>query len=165
MAKKLDAREYEAELIKVLDGDTIDCWIDLGFNLKIKKRVRYMGIDTWESRTRDKEEKAKGLIAKARNKELLEQGVFKLKSFGTGKYGRVLGEVYVSPDYVGEHINECIADSDNSIDLSHDGWVSVNDILIEEGHAYNYDGGKKKEFQKNEIKEQKAKAKDDKKDI
>ena len=65
----------------------------------------------------------------------------------------------------GKHINECIADSDNSIDLSHDGWVSVNDILIEEGHAYNYDGGKKKEFQKNEIKEQKAKAEDNKRDI
>ena len=165
MSKKLDVREYQCELIRVVDGDTIDCYIDLGFNIKIKNRVRYMGIDTWESRTRDLEEKEKGLIAKARNKELLEQGVFKLKSFGTGKYGRVLGEVYVSPDYVGEYINECIADSDNSIDLSHDGWVSVNDILIEEGHAYNYDGGKKKEFQKNEIKEQKAKAKDDKKDI
>ena len=81
MAKKLDSREYEAELIKVLDGDTIDCYIDLGFDLKIKKRIRYMGIDTWESRTRDLEEKEKGLLAKARNKELLEQGVFKLKSF------------------------------------------------------------------------------------
>ncbi len=165
MAKKPASFEYNGTLVKVLDGDTIDCYIDLGFDLKIKKRIRYMGIDTWESRTRDLEEKEKGLIAKARNKELLEQGVFKLKSFGTGKYGRVLGEVYVSPDYVGEHINECIADSDNSIDLSHDGWVSVNDILIEEGHAYNYDGGKKKEFQKNEIKEQKAKAEDNKRDI
>ena len=165
MGKKLDVREYQCELIRVVDGDTIDCYIDLGFNIRIKNRVRYMGIDTWESRTRDLDEKKKGLIAKARNKELLEQGVFKLKSFGTGKYGRVLGEVYVSPDYVGDFINECISNPDNSIDLSHDGWVSVNDILIEEGHAYNYDGGKKKEFQKNEIKEQKAKAKDDKKDI
>ena len=96
MAKKLDVREYQCELIRVVDGDTIDCYIDLGFNIRIKNRVRYMGIDTWESRTRDLEEKEKGLIAKARNKELLEQGVFKLKSFGTGKYGRVLGEVYVS---------------------------------------------------------------------
>ena len=68
MAKKLDVREYQAELVKVLDGDTIDCYIDLGFDLKIKKRVRYMGIDTWESRTRDLDEKAKGLLAKARNK-------------------------------------------------------------------------------------------------
>ena len=157
MAKKLDVREYQCELIKVLDGDTIDCYIDLGFDLKIKKRIRYMGIDTWESRTRDLEEKAKGLLAKARNKELLEAGVFKLKSFGTGKFGRVLGEIFVSPDYVGEHIKECIGDEAHNIDLSSDGWVSVNDILIEEGHAYDYHGGKKKDF-KNEIKEEKVKA-------
>ena len=105
MAKKMDFREYECELIKVVDGDTIDCWIDLGFKVKWKARVRYMGLDTWESRTRDLEEKAKGLLAKARNKELLEQGTFKLKSFGTGKYGRVLGEIFVAPEFVGEHIN------------------------------------------------------------
>ena len=156
MAKKLDAREYEAELIKVLDGDTIDAYIDLGFDLKIKKRIRYMGIDTWESRTRDLEEKKKGLAAKARNKELLESGTFKIVSHGTGKFGRVLGEVFVSPDYVGEHIVECIGNPDNKIDLSVDGWVSVNDILIEEGHAYDYHGGKKKDF-KAEIKEEKEK--------
>ena len=57
MGKNLDVREYQCELIRVLDGDTIDCYIDLGFNLKVD--VRYMGIDTWESRTRDKEEKSK----------------------------------------------------------------------------------------------------------
>ena len=146
MGKKLDVREYEAELIKVLDGDTIDCYIDMGFDLKIKKRIRYMGIDTWESRTRDLDEKKKGLAAKARNKELLEAGNFKLKSFGTGKFGRVLGEIFVSPEYVGDHINECITNPDSGIDLSTDGWVSVNDILIEEGHAYDYHGGKKKDF-------------------
>ena len=95
MGKKRETREYEAELIKVLDGDTIDCYIDLGFDLKVKKRIRYMGIDTWESRTRDLDEKKKGLAAKARNKELLEAGEFKLKSFGTGKFGRVLGEIFV----------------------------------------------------------------------
>jgi micrococcal nuclease len=156
MAKKLDVREYEAQLIKVLDGDTIDCYIDLGFDLKIKKRIRYMGIDTWESRTRDLKEKEKGLLAKARNKELLEQGVFKLKSFGTGKFGRVLGEIFVSPEFVGESINESINNPDSNIDLSSDGWVSVNDILIEEGHAYDYHGGKKKDF-KAEIKEEKEK--------
>ena len=159
MAKKLDTREYEAELVKVLDGDTIDCYIDLGFDLKIKKRIRYMGIDTWESRTRDLEEKAKGLKAKARNKELLESGVFKLVSHGTGKFGRVLGEVYVSPDYVGEHIVECIDNPDSEIDLSHDVWVSVNDILKEEGLAYDYFGGKKKDFKaeaKKEIENEKS---------
>ena len=158
MSKKLKVRVYQCELIKVVDGDTIDCFIDLGFKLKTKKRIRYMGIDTWESRTRDLEEKKKGLAAKARNKELLEQGVFKLKSFGTGKLGRVLGEIFVDPEVVGEHINECILSADSAIDLDHDGWVSVNDILIEEGHAYPYYGGKKKDF-KAEIAKEKADAK------
>ena len=109
----MDFREYECELIRVVDGDTIDCWIDLGFKVKWKARVRYMGLDTWESRTRDLDEKKKGLAAKARNKELLEQGTFKLKSFGTGKYGRVLGEIFVSPEFVGEHINECITNPES----------------------------------------------------
>ena len=156
MGKKVDVKEYQCELIKVVDGYTIDCFIDLGFNLKTKKRIRYMGIDTWESRTRDLEEKKKGLAAKARNKALLEQGVFKLKSFGTGKFGRVLGEIFVDPDIVGDHINECISNSDSSIDLDHDGWVSVNDILIEEGHAYEYYGGKKKDFEEEVAKEKEA---------
>ena len=153
MSKKLDAREYEAELIKVLDGDTIDCYIDLGFDLKIKKRIRYMGIDTWESRTRDKNEKVKGLAAKARNKELLEAGVFKIVSYGTGKFGRVLGEIFVSPDAVGHEIAE-------NVDKSSDGLVSINDILINEGHAYEYDGGKKKKFVA-EIETEKAAKKED----
>ncbi len=157
MAKKVDVKEYQCELIKVVDGDTIDCYIDLGFKLKTKKRIRYMGIDTWESRTRDLEEKKRGLAAKARNKELLEGGVFKLKSFGTGKFGRVLGEIFVDPNLVGDHINECIKNDDSDIDLDHDGWVSVNDILIEEGHAYEYFGGKKKDFKK-EIATEKAQA-------
>jgi micrococcal nuclease len=158
MAKKVDVKEYQCELIKVVDGDTIDCFIDLGFKLKTKKRIRYMGIDTWESRTKDLEEKKKGLLAKARNKELLEQGVFKLKSFGTGKFGRVLGEIFVDPAVVGEHINECIKNDDSEMDLDHDGWVSVNDILIEEGHAYPYYGGKKKVFEE-EITKEKSDAK------
>ena len=156
MAKKLDHREYQCELIKVVDGDTIDCYIDLGFNLKTKKRIRYMGIDTWESRTRDLEEKAKGLAAKDRNKHLLEQGVFKLKSFGTGKFGRVLGEIFVDPAVVGEHITECIGDAEHHIDIDESGWVSVNDILIEEGHAYEYHGEKKKDFETEMAKEKAA---------
>ena len=98
-----------------------------------------MGIDTWESRTRDKEEKVKGLAAKARNKELLEAGTFKIVSYGTGKFGRVLGEVFVQTD---------------------DGLVSVNETLISEGHAYEYDGGKKKKFIA-EIETEKAAKKDD----
>ena len=142
MAKKPASFEYNATLIKVLDGDTIDCWLDLGFDLKIKKRVRYMGIDTWESRTRDLEEKKKGLAAKARNKELLEAGTFKIISHGTGKFGRVLGEVFIE-----------ILEPARRLE-------SVNQILIDEGHAYEYDGGKKKKFIA-EIKEEKAAKKQD----
>jgi micrococcal nuclease len=139
VGKKVASFEYNGTLVKVVDGDTIDAYIDLGFALKIKKRIRYMGIDTWESRTRDLDEKAKGLLAKARNKELLEAGVFKIVSHGTGKFGRVLGEIFVSPDAVGHEISE-------DIDRSSDGLVSINDILIAEGHAYEYTGGKKKDF-------------------
>ena len=153
MAKKPASFEYNGTLVKVLDGDTIDCYIDLGFDLKIKKRIRYMGIDTWESRTRDLDEKVKGLAAKARNKELLEAGVFKIISFGTGKFGRVLGEIFVSPDAVGHAVTE-------EIDRSSDGLVSINDILIAEGHAYEYSGGKKKDF-KAEIAKEKAAKKED----
>ena len=156
MAKKVDVKEYQCKLIKVVDGDTIDAWVDLGFNLETKKRIRYMGIDTWESRTRDLEEKAKGLAAKDRNKHLLEQGVFKLKSFGTGKFGRVLGEIFVDPEVVGEHITECIGDAEHHIDIDESGWVSVNDILIEEGHAYEYHGEKKKDFETEMAKEKAA---------
>ena len=131
MAKKMDFREYECELIKVVDGDTIDCWIDLGFKVKWKARVRYMGLDTWESRTRDLEEKKLGLAAKSRVIELLETtsskpGYFRLKSHGVGKYGRVLGELFVE-DNDGKQWN-------------------VNETLIAEGHAYIYDGGTKKVF-------------------
>ena len=142
MAKKPASFEYNGTLVKVLDGDTIDAYIDLGFDLKIKKRIRYMGIDTWESRTRDLEEKKKGLAAKARNKELLESGTFKIVSHGTGKFGRVLGEVFIE-----------ILEPARRLE-------SVNQILIDEGHAYEYDGGKKKKFIA-EIKEEKAAKKED----
>ena len=155
MPKKPASFEYNATLIRVLDGDTIDAYIDLGFDLKIKKRIRYMGIDTWESRTRDLEEKEKGLAAKARNKELLEGGVFKLVSHGTGKFGRVLGEVFVSEEVVGSHGWDI-----NEIDKTSDGLLSINDILIAEGHAYEYDGGKKKAFV-SEIEKEKAAKKED----
>jgi len=114
-----------------------------------------MGIDTWESRTRDLEEKKKGLAAKARNKELLEAGTFKIVSYGTGKFGRVLGEIFVSPDAVGED-----AVIDESVDRNKDGLVSINDILIAEGHAYDYHGGKKKDFEKEIAKEKAAKKED-----
>ena len=122
---------YRGKLERVVDGDTIDALIDVGFDIWIKKRIRYSGIDTWESRTRDLAEKAKGLEAKARNKELLmeissKSGYFRLKSFGVGKYGRVLGEIYIE-DKEGKQYN-------------------INETLISEGHAYIYEGGKKKLF-------------------
>ena len=114
--------EYSAEVIKIVDGDTLDARIDLGFDVHVNKRIRLMGIDTWESRTRDKDEKVKGLAAKARLKELMKQdkNKFKLISHGTGKFGRVLGDIEIS---VG----------------------NVCDILVEEGHAYSYFGGNKEE--------------------
>ena len=122
---------YRAKLDRVVDGDTVDALIDVGFDIWFKKRIRFMGLDTWESRTRDLEEKKRGLAAKARTKELLEKvssksGYFRLKSHGVGKYGRVLGEIFIM-DSEGKQWN-------------------VNKTLIEEGHAYVYDGGTKKVF-------------------
>ena len=128
---------YKAKLERVVDGDTVDALIDLGFDTWVKKRIRYKGIDTWESRTKDLDEKKLGLAAKDRNKELLESvsskpGYFRLRSHGVGKYGRVLGEVFVK-DIEGIEYN-------------------VNQTLIDEGHAYVYDGGKKKMFVNKESK-------------
>ena len=161
MAKKPASFEYNGTLVKVLDGDTIDCYIDLGFDLKIKKRIRYMGIDTWESRTRDLAEKKKGLAAKARNKELLEAGIFKIVSHGTGKFGRVLGEIFVNEDAVGGPIPEGV---DRSSIMEKGGkisrLISINDILVAEGHAYEYHGEKKKSFKAEMAKEKAAKKKD-----
>ncbi len=82
----MDKYIYRGKLERVVDGDTIDALIDLGFDTWVKKRIRYKGIDTWESRTRNLEEKALGLKAKARNKELLEKvssksGFFRIKSY------------------------------------------------------------------------------------
>lgn len=114
---------YNATILRVVDGDTIDALIDLGFDTHVKKRIRLYGIDAWESRTRDKVEKVKGLAAKERLVEILEEeneGEFILVSHGVGKFGRVLGDIYLTPD------------SD-----------SVNNLLISEGHAKNYDGGKR----------------------
>ena len=127
----MDKYIYRGKLERVVDGDTIDALIDVGFDIWIKKRIRYSGIDTWESQTRDLDEKKKGLAAKARNKELLKEissksGYFRLKSHGVGKYGRVLGEIF-------------IMDSDGRQ------W-NINETLIKEGHAYVYDGGTKKVF-------------------
>ena len=124
--KKLDKHNYSAKVLRVVDGDTADAMIDLGFDTWVKKRIRFYGVDTWESRTRNLEEKKKGLAAKDYVKDLLEnsdEGKFLLKSYGVGKYGRVLGELFVK----GEE-------------------KSVNELLKENGHAYEYHGEKKKVF-------------------
>ncbi len=82
--------EYNAKLIRVIDGDTIDASIDLGFNVWIMKRIRLYGIDAPESRTRDLEEKKKGIETKEKLQELLKanEGTFTVKSKGVGKVGR-----------------------------------------------------------------------------
>ena len=126
MGKEINKYEYTAKLDRVVDGDTCDALIDLGFNTWVKKRIRFKGVDTWECRTRDLDEKKKGLAAKEFTKNLLENsddGKFALRSHGVGKYGRVLGELFVKGE-----------------------TKSVNDLLLENGHAYEYEGGKKKVF-------------------
>jgi len=126
MGKQVKKHGYSCKLVRVVDGDTCDAMIDLGFDTWVKKRIRFYGVDTWESRTRNKEEKIKGLAAKAYTKDLLENsddGKFSIISHGVGKYGRVLGELFIS------------------------GYEkSLNELLKENGHAYEYDGGKKKTF-------------------
>ena len=125
MGLEVKKHGYSCKLVRVVDGDTCDAMIDLGFNVWIKSRIRFYGVDTWESRTRNLEEKALGLKAKAYTKEMLErnEGNFTVKSHGVGKYGRLLGELFID----GEE-------------------KSLNELLKENGHAYEYDGGSKKVF-------------------
>jgi len=119
---------YKIKLDRVVDGDTIDAFIDLGFDVSVKKRIRFMGINTPESRTRDLEEKARGLAAKERLKTILEgANQIQLKSHGIGKYGRCLGELHID-----------IVDGKENLTM-----VSVNELLIKEGHAVEYHGGKR----------------------
>ena len=118
---------------KVLDGDTIDVTIDLGFDLYKKERVRVAGVDTPEKRTRDLEEKALGLDATYWLKQKLEDTISGEDELtirtelvgGMGKYGRLLGWLYIGED-----------------------TVSLNEQMITEGYAWEYDGGtKKKDFE------------------
>ena len=127
---------YNFRVIKinrVVDGDTIDVTIDLGFDLFKKERVRVAGVDTPEKRTRDLEEKALGLDATNWLKEKLEGAIKGDDDLiirtelvgGVGKYGRLLGWLYIG-----------------------DAEVSLNEIMIDEGYAWAYDGGtKKKDFE------------------
>ena len=121
------------EINKVLDGDTIDVTIDLGFDLYKKERVRIAGVDTPEKRTRDLEEKALGIDATNWLKKKLEDtingdGELSIRTElvgGVGKYGRLLGWLYID-----------------------DSEVSLNEQMIDEGYAWEYDGGtKQKDFE------------------
>jgi len=127
--------EYRATVLKIVDGDTVDVDIDLGFGVVLKdERIRIMGIDTPESRTRDKVEKQFGLAAKKRLKELLGKHCVLRTQINKGgedmrgKFGRVLGDF-------------------NVYDHNKDAWRPVTDILVEEGHAVAYFGGSKEEVQ------------------
>ena len=121
------------EINKVLDGDTIDVTIDLGFDLYKKERVRIAGVDTPEKRTRDLEEKALGIDATNWLKEKLESTLAGDDELtirtelhgGVGKYGRLLGWLYIG-----------------------DATISLNEQMITEGYAWEYDGGtKQKDFE------------------
>ena len=128
--------EYRATIIKIVDGDTVDVDIDLGFNVVLKdERVRIAGIDTPESRTRDLEEKKFGLAAKARVKQLLgktcvlKTQINKSGEDMKGKFGRILGDF-------------------NVYDSDTDSWKLLTSILISEGHAVPYHGQNKDDVQK-----------------
>ena len=113
--------EYKiTKIMKVVDGDTVDVILDLGFDMYKKERVRLAGIDTPESRTRDLEEKEMGLEAK----EFLERRMndcdnLWVRTEKDGKYGRMLGEIWCST-------------------------VCINEEMVNRGYAWEYDGGKKK---------------------
>ncbi len=131
--------EYRATIIKIVDGDTVDVDIDLGFNVVLKdERVRIAGIDTPESRTRDLEEKKFGLAAKARVKQLLgktcvlKTQINKSGEDMKGKFGRILGDF-------------------NVYDSDTDSWKLLTSILISEGHAVPYHGQNKEDVQKAHI--------------
>ena len=114
MSKCPDAFVYRATLDRVVDGDTFDCILDLGFDVKLhKQRVRLHGIDTPESRTRDLAEKKLGLLAKERLKELCK-GSFKVKSLGKGKYGNILGIPYTQE---GEDICQILIKKDTQLNI------------------------------------------------
>ena len=128
-----NTNEYDVKVIKVVDGDTVDVDIDLGFGVTLTdERVRIMGIDTPESRTRDKVEDLFGEAAKARLKVLMKDGGKLITTEDRkgedmkGKFGRILGDFKV--DYNGE-------------------MKKVTDIMTEEGHCVPYFGGSKEETQ------------------
>ena len=96
--------KYNAKLDRVVDGDTVDAMIDLGFDTWVHKRIRLLGIDAPETRTRDLDEKVQGLATKERLTDILEaaEGMFVLHSHGVGKYGRCLCTIMVGEENINE---------------------------------------------------------------
>ncbi len=119
--------EYRIKkVVKVVDGDTVDLEIDLGFSLTKKERCRIAGIDTPECRTRNKEEKQYGQAAKLYMTGLLKNATdLVVRTEKDGKYGRMLGWIY--------------ADGKE---------LSLNEQVVVDGYAWGYDGGTKREFEK-----------------
>lgn len=127
--------EYRCKVVKIVDGDTVDVDIDLGFGVWLKKeRIRMFGIDTPESRTRDLDEKKYGLMAKDYITKLLDDEggiVLKTRKDAEGKYGRILGELWRTTDF---------ADT------------SINDLMINNHHAVSYHGQSKEDIAEQHIK-------------
>ena len=128
--------EYKCRIDRVVDGDTVDVDIDLGFGVWLRKeRVRMYGIDTPESRTRDLEEKKYGLAVKAFVLAFLpvdSMQTLRTKKDGKGKFGRILGEFVV-------------------YDTKKSAWRSLNEIMIEEHHAVAYHGQSKEDIAEEHI--------------
>jgi micrococcal nuclease len=127
--------EYQCKIVRVVDGDTVDVDIDLGFDIVLRdQRIRLYGIDTPESRTRDKEEKKYGLYAKNYLKSALgKTGVIRTKKDGRGKFGRILGEFII-------------------YDAETDSYRSVNAMMIEKHIAVEYYGQSKEDIAEQHIK-------------
>ena len=122
--------EYKCKMVKVIDGDTIDVDIDLGFGVWMQKqRIRLYGIDTPESRTSDLEEKKYGLAAKMFLSKWTNSGDLTLRTYkdGKGKFGRILGEIW----YGGEH--------------------NINQLLVYNHHAVRYHGQSKEDIAEEHI--------------
>ena len=127
--------EYRCKVVKIVDGDTVDVDIDLGFGVWLKKeRIRMFGIDTPESRTRDLEEKKYGNAAKEFITGMLDDEggiVLKTRKDKEGKYGRILGELWRTTDFADK---------------------SINDYMIEKHHAVAYHGQSKESIEEEHIK-------------
>ena len=130
--------EYRCKIVKIIDGDTVDVDIDLGFGVWMRKqRIRMYGIDTPESRTRDKEEKRYGLAAKRFLTDMLDDPkgvVLKTHKDGKGKFGRILGELWRTTNYADKSINEYMIEKHHAVR-----YMGQSKDAIAEEHLKNRD--------------------------